>query len=182
MGEEKAHLAVLREYYWSLPSWKVAKKNALLLRVNIVVWGFHKGLQGPRWPIHGPLPHVRWVQRRKGAFSSFKRVLLVHTLLGSGYGKWALFGGKYCCLGARMGVPRVPDGRYMAPCHRRGGLREEKVHLAVWREYYWSLPSWKAAKENKLILGVNNVVWGLGWGSPGSQMADTWPQATSEVS
>ena len=96
-------------------------------------------------------------------------------------GKGACFRGKYCCLGARIGVPRVPDGRYMAPCHRRGGLREEKVHLAVWREYYWSLPSWKEAKEKGLVLGVNIVVWGLGWGSPGSQMADTWPHAMVEV-
>ena len=42
-----------------------------------------------------------------------------------------------------MGVPRVPDGRYMAPCHGCGRLREEKVHLAASREYYWSLPSWE---------------------------------------
>ena len=79
-----------------------------------------------------------------------------------------------------MGVPRVPDGRYMAPCHGGGGLREEKVHLAILREYYWSLPSWKAAKENGLVLGVNMVVWGLGWGSPGSQIADKCPLAISE--
>ena len=60
-----------------------------------------------------------------------------------------------------MGVPRVPDGRYMAPSHGRGGLREEKVHLAILREYYWSLPSRKAAKKNKLVLGENIVVLGL---------------------
>ena len=60
-------------------------------------------------------------------------------------------------------------------------MREEKVHLAVSREYYWSLPSWKAALENGLVSGVNNVVWGLGGGSPGSQMANTWPLTTSEV-
>ena len=36
-----------------------------------------------------------------------------------------------------MGVPRVPDGRYMAPCHGCGGLREEKVHLAALKGYYW---------------------------------------------
>ena len=67
MREEKVHFAVSREYYRSLPSWKLAKKNALLLRVNIVVWGFHKGLQGPIWPIHGPMPRVRWVERRKSS-------------------------------------------------------------------------------------------------------------------
>ena len=60
-------------------------------------------------------------------------------------------------------------------------MREEKVHLAVSKEYYWSLPSWKAAKEKGLVSGVNIVVWGLGWGSPGSQMADTWPLAMGEV-
>ena len=53
--------------------------------------------------------------------------------------------------------------------------------LLVLREYYWSLPSWKAAKENGLVLGVNIVVWGLRWGSPGSQMANTWPLATGEM-
>ena len=81
-----------------------------------------------------------------------------------------------------MGFPRVPDGQYMAPCHGQGGLREERVHLADSREYYWSLPSWKAAKENGLVLVVNIVVGGLEWGSPGSQMAETWPHAMSEVS
>ena len=60
-----------------------------------------------------------------------------------------------------MGVPRVPDGRCMAPCHGYGGMREEKVHLAVLKEYYWSLPSWKAAEEKGVISGVNIVVWGL---------------------
>ena len=80
-----------------------------------------------------------------------------------------------------MGVWRIPDGQYMAHCHRWGGMREEKVHLAVLREYYWSLPSWKAAKENGLVLGVNIVVWGLQWGPIGSLMADTWPLATGEV-
>ena len=57
-----------------------------------------------------------------------------------------------------MGVPRLPDGRYMAPCRWLGGLREEKVHLAVLRENYWSIPSRKAAKENRLVSGVNIVV------------------------
>ena len=40
--------------------------------------------QGPRWPIHGPMPRSRWVERRKGTFGRFKRVLLVLTLLESG--------------------------------------------------------------------------------------------------
>ena len=59
-------------------------------------------------------------------------------------------------------------------------MREEKVHLAVSREYYWSLPSWKAAKENGLVLGVNMVVWGLGWGSPGSHIVNKCTLAIKE--
>ena len=55
------------------------------------------------------------------------------------------------------------------------------MHLAGMREYYWSLSSCKAAKEDRLVLGLNIVVWGLGWGSPGSQMADTKPLALDEV-
>ena len=51
--------------------------------------------------------------------------------------------------------------------------------MTVLKEYYSSLPSWKVAKENGLILGVNIVVWGLWWGS---QMASTWPHATGDVS
>ena len=41
--------------------------------------GSDGGPQGPRWPIHGPLPHVRWVEKRKGPFGSLERVLLVLT-------------------------------------------------------------------------------------------------------
>ena len=129
-------------------------------------------------------PHAKgeagW--EKKGAFGIFKRFLLFLTLLESGYGKYACFKGKYCYLRALMGVPRVPDGQYMSPCHEWGGLRKEKVHLTVSREYYWSLPSWKAAKENRPVWGVNIVVWGLWWESPGSQMAVTWPHAMGEVS
>ena len=55
------------------------------------------------------------------------------------------------------------------------------MHLAVLREYYWSLPSRKAAKENKLVSGENIVVLGLQWGSPGSHMADTWSLGMGEV-
>ena len=101
---------------------------------------------------------MRWIEKRKGAFGNFERGLLV---LGKWLKKQVHFGGKYCCLGAPLGVPRVPDGRCMSPCHSSGGLREEKVHLAIFRKYYWFLPSWKAAKENRLVSGVNVVVWGL---------------------
>ena len=60
-------------------------------------------------------------------------------------------------------------------------MREEKVHLAVLREHYWSLPSWKAVKENGLVLGVNIFVCGLQLRSLGSLMANTWPLTTGEV-
>ena len=77
-------MAVWREYNWSFPSWKAAKENELILGVDIVVWGLDGGAQGPRWPIHGPSPLVRWVERIKGALGSLERVLLVLTLLESG--------------------------------------------------------------------------------------------------
>ena len=51
-------------------------------------------------------------------------LLLIHNLLISGSGKRACFRGKYCCLGALMGVPRVPDGQYVAPGLGWGGLRK----------------------------------------------------------
>ena len=41
--------------------------------------GSDEGPQGSRWPIHGPSPHVRWVEKRKGPFGSLERVLLVLT-------------------------------------------------------------------------------------------------------
>ena len=41
--------------------------------------GSDGGPQEPRWQIHGPLPWGRWVERRKGAFGSFERILLVVT-------------------------------------------------------------------------------------------------------
>ena len=63
--------------------------------------GSNGGPQGPRWLIHGPSPHVKLVERRKGTFGSLERVLLVLTFLESGLEKRARFGGKYC-LGAPM--------------------------------------------------------------------------------
>ena len=47
-------------------------------------WGSNGGPQGPIWPIHGPLSWVRGVERRKGAFGSFEKELLVLTLSESG--------------------------------------------------------------------------------------------------
>ena len=46
--------------------------------------GFNWDPKGPRWPIDGPMPRVRWVERRKGAFGSFERELLVLPLSESG--------------------------------------------------------------------------------------------------
>ena len=40
--------------------------------------------KGPRWPIDGSMPRVRWVERGKGAFGSFERVFLFLTLWKSG--------------------------------------------------------------------------------------------------
>ena len=46
--------------------------------------GFDGGPQGPRWLRHSLMPRVRWVERRKGAFGSFEKLLLVLSLLRSG--------------------------------------------------------------------------------------------------
>ena len=80
--------------------------------------GSDEGPQGSRWLIHGPLPHVKWVEKRKGPFGSLERVLLVLTLLESGSGKQARFRGKFCCLGAPMGVPKsqMADTWPLATC------------------------------------------------------------------
>ena len=67
--------------------------------------GPDEGPRGLRWPIHGPLPEVRWV--------------------------------------------------------------EKMIHLANLRENHWSLPSQKAAKENRLFLGVNSFCLGPLMGVPG---------------
>ena len=48
------------------------------------------------------------------------------------------------------------------------------------REYYWSLPSWKAAKKNRLVLGVNILFGGLDGGPQGSHILDKCPLAISE--
>ena len=90
-------------------------------------------------------------------------------LLGKWLRRLACFGGKYCCLGALIGVPRVPDDNYMALCHRQGGLRIKMFHLTVY-------PLGK-----KHASRVNVVVWGFCWGAPGSQMANTRPLARGEV-
>ena len=47
--------AALREYYWSLLSWIVAKEKGLVLGVNIVAWGLRWGSRGSlmadTWPL-----------------------------------------------------------------------------------------------------------------------------------
>ena len=59
----------------------------LVSGVDIVVWGLQWGsggsLMADTWPIASNLPQVGWDERRKGAFGSFERVLLVLTLLES---------------------------------------------------------------------------------------------------
>ena len=75
------HLAILRENPWSLPSQKTAKENGFVSGVVLLFLVSDRGPQGPSWPIHGPLPQARGGERRKGAFGSFERVLLVLTLL-----------------------------------------------------------------------------------------------------
>ena len=109
------------------------------------------------------------LRKKSGSFCSFERQLLVFTLLESGPSKWACSGGKYCCLGALMGVPGVPVGWYIAPRQGWDRLRKKMVHLAVFSQNYWSLSSQKVAEENRLVLGMIFVVWGLPGGSPGLQ-------------
>ena len=45
----------------------------------------------------------------------------------------------------------------------------------------YSLFTFSGAKENRLVLEVDIIVLGLWWESPGSQLANTWPLARSEV-
>ena len=52
-------------------------KKGLVTGVNIV----DMGPQGPRWPIHGPSPQVRWVRRRKGAFTVLRECIWSLVLL-----------------------------------------------------------------------------------------------------
>ena len=128
------------------------------------------------------------LRKKSGSFCSFERQLLVFTLLESGPSKWACSGGKYCCLGALMGVPGVPVGWYIAPRQGWDRLRKKMVHLAVFSQNYWSLSSQKVAEENRLVLGMIFVVWGLPGGpqgskagSPGSHLVNTWPLASAEM-
>ena len=88
-------------------------------------------------------PGLGWggLRKENASDDNIERVLLILTLLISGSGKRARFRGKYCYLGAPMGVPGVPAGRYVAPGLGWGGLRKKKLDMAVLREYYWSLPS-----------------------------------------
>ena len=59
-------------------------------------------------------------------------------------------------------------------CEKKGAFGSFERVLLV-------LTLWKVAEENGLVLGVNIVVWGLRWRSPGSQMANTWLPATGEA-
>ena len=74
-------------------------------------------------------PGLGWggLRKKNASYDSIERVWLILTLLISGSGKRARFGGKYCYLGAPMGAPWVPDGRYVAPGLGWGGLRKKKA-------------------------------------------------------
>ena len=69
--------------------------------------GSNAGPQGSRWRKHGPMPRVRWVERRKGAFGSFERALLFHTLL-KGAKQTGLISGPRCLRHGPM-----PWGRWV---------------------------------------------------------------------
>ena len=62
-------------------------------------------------------PGLGWggLRKENASDDNIERVLLILTLLISGSGKRARFRGKYCYLGALIGTPGVPDGRYLAP-------------------------------------------------------------------
>ena len=62
-------------------------------------------------------PGLGWggLRKENASDDNIERVLLILTLLISGSGKRACFRGKYCYLGAPIGTPGVPDGRYVAP-------------------------------------------------------------------
>ena len=53
-----------------------------------------------------------------------------------------------------------PPNKNIYPQKSLAAVQEVVVQLAV-RDYYCSLPSWKAAKENRLVLEVNIVVGGV---------------------
>ena len=74
-------------------------------------------------------PGLGWggLRKENASDDNIERVLLILTLLISGSGKRARFRGKYCYLGAPMGTPGVPDGRYVAPGLGWGGLRKENA-------------------------------------------------------
>ena len=59
-------------------------------------------------------------------------------------------------LGFPIGAPKQ---QYL-PQKSLAAVQEVVVQLAVSRDYYCSLPSWKAAKDNRLVL-VNIAIWGL---------------------
>ena len=50
-----------------------------------------------------------------------------------------------------MGVSRAPEKGEV-------GQEMKKVHMEIFREYYWSLPFRRAEKKNGLVSGG---IWGL---------------------
>ena len=78
-------LAAFQESKDQLYSLETAKYTFSSLTGEVGLFGGSDGdPQGPRWLMHGPLPWVGWGERRKAAFGSFQRVLLVLPLLESG--------------------------------------------------------------------------------------------------
>ena len=76
------------------------------------------------------------MRKENASDDNIEKVLLILTLLISGSEKRARFGGKYCYLGAPMGVPGVPDGLWPI-CGLWPWVRGvEMLHMTVLREYY----------------------------------------------
>ena len=89
-----------------------------------------------------------------------------------------MFRGKILLFWGSNGGPQGPIWPIRGPLSWVRWVERRKGAFGSFERVF---TSWKVAKENRLVSGVNIVVWGLQWGSPGSQIADTWPLATGEV-
>ena len=61
---------------------------------------------------------------------------------------------------------------------RQGAMLRKKVLKGAFGSFF-VLFFYPLGKQ--IVLGVNIVVWRLRWGSPGSQIADTWSLAVGKV-
>ena len=59
----------------------------------------------------------------------FQEIIIGPYSLGKQLRKRAHFVGKYCCFGAPMGVPRVPDSQYIAPATFKVGWEKKRCLL-----------------------------------------------------